>query len=259
MRVLLGSGGIGTEERRKLCMDEMSRVFEGVSQVLFIPYASNDHDSYLEGANRFTSSAPFDLVGIHDAEDELDAIKEAEGIYVGGGNSFLLVRDLHEKGLVDAIRDKVSDGTPYVGISAGSNVACPTMMTTNDMPVVLPSSFHGFGIVPFQINPHYHPGSILWKEGDEIIHLLVHGPQAQGQAAVDPTVEAHWNDFMNRAFVMLGPARFDEIQLINGLLQQGEIDGPTLFARTRYVMGREFEGLHAELVGLYKQMGHKLT
>ena len=96
-------------------------------------------------------------------------------------------------------------------------------------------------------------------QGDEIIHLLVHGPQAQGQAAVDPTVEAHWNDFMNRAFVMLGPARFDEIQLINGLLQQGEIDGPTLFARTRYVMGREFEGLHAELVGLYKQMGHKLT
>ena len=82
MRVLLGSGGIGTEERRKLCMDEMSRVFEGVSQVLFIPYASNDHDSYLEGAKRFTSSAPFDLVGIHDAEDELDAIKEAEGIYV---------------------------------------------------------------------------------------------------------------------------------------------------------------------------------
>ena len=170
MKVLLGSGGIGTEERRKLCMDEMSRTFEGVSKVLFIPYASNDHDSYLEGAKMFTSGAPFDLIGIQDAEDELDAIKEAEGIYVGGGNSFLLVRDLHEKGLVEAIRDKVLHGTPYVGISAGSNVACPTMMTTNDMPVVLPSSFQGFGIVPFQINPHYHPGSILWREGDEIIH-----------------------------------------------------------------------------------------
>ncbi|MBK70542.1 MAG: dipeptidase PepE [Euryarchaeota archaeon] len=169
MRVLLGSGGIGTDERRKLCMDEMSSAFEGVSEVLFIPYASNDHMSYLEGAKRFTASAPFDLIGIHESEDELDAIKEAGGIYVGGGNSFLLIRELHEKGLIEAVKSRVSDGVPYVGISAGSNVACPTMMTTNDMPVVLPPSFDGFGIVPFQINPHYHPGGILWSEGEEIV------------------------------------------------------------------------------------------
>lgn len=147
-------------------MDEMSDAFEGVSEVLFIPYASSDHDSYLEGARRFTASAPFNLVGIHEYDDALEAVMEASGIYVGGGNSFLLIHDLHEKGLIEAIRRRVSEGIPYVGISAGSNVACPTMMTTNDMPVVYPPSYEGFGIVPFQINPHYHPGGILWKEGE---------------------------------------------------------------------------------------------
>ena len=101
-----------------------------------------------------------------------------------------------------------------------------------------------------------------WKpeqlHGDEIIHLLVHGPQAMASAAPDPTVEAHWEDFMQRAFVMLGPRRFDEVKEINELMQKGEIDGPGVVARSRYVFGRDFEGLHEEYLLLLKKMGFQL-
>jgi dipeptidase E len=96
------------------------------------------------------------------------AVEEMEGIYVGGGNSFLLIKELHERGLIGPIRERVMSGVPYLGVSAGANVACPTMMTTNDMPIVLPPSFESFGIVPFQINPHYHPGKVLFMDGEQV-------------------------------------------------------------------------------------------
>ena len=94
--------------------------------------------------------------------------------------------------------------------------------------------------------------------GDEIIHLLVHGPEAAAPTP-DPTMEAHWEDFMNRCFVMLGPRRFDEIREINDLVQANEIDYKDLVARSRYVMGREFENMHEEYLGLLKQAGVKLN
>ena len=90
---------------------------------------------------------------------------------MGGGNSFLLIQELHRLGIVKAIRESVKNGMPYVGVSAGSNVACPTMMTTNDMPIVLPETFDSLGIVPFQINPHYYPGKITFThQGDQHPH-----------------------------------------------------------------------------------------
>ena len=82
---------------------------------------------------------------------------------MGGGNSFLLVHELHRLAIVDVIKEAVLGGVPYVGVSAGSNVACPTMMTTNDMPILLPETFDSLGIVPFQINPHYYPGKITFN------------------------------------------------------------------------------------------------
>jgi hypothetical protein len=93
--------------------------------------------------------------------------------------------------------------------------------------------------------------------GDEIIHLLTHGPEAQ-RAAPDPTLEAHWENLMNRAFTMLGPRRFDEIKEINELMQKQEIAGKDIVTRSRYCFGREFEGLHEEYLGLLKKLGVKL-
>jgi dipeptidase E len=111
----------------------------------------------------------FEIIGIHQCENPLAELENMEGIYVGGGNTFSLVKKLHEEKLLEIIRRKVlNEGVPYAGVSAGANVACPTMQTTNDMPIDLVPSFETFDIVPFQINPHYHPGGIWWKENDEL-------------------------------------------------------------------------------------------
>ncbi|MBI1918055.1 MAG: dipeptidase PepE, partial [Planctomycetes bacterium] len=91
---------------------------------------------------------------------------EAEGLFVGGGNTFRLLSELYRLDLLDVIRQRVGEGLPYLGISAGSNVACPTMQTTNDMPIVRPPSFAALGLVPFQINPHYFTGATHVKVGD---------------------------------------------------------------------------------------------
>jgi dipeptidase E len=80
----------------------------------------------------------------------------------------MLIKEIHERDLIEPIREAVLSGTPYLGVSAGANVACPTMMTTNDMPIAHPESFDSFGIVPFQINPHYHPGKIKFLDGDQL-------------------------------------------------------------------------------------------
>ena len=144
--VLLGSGGFSTPRRRGVFRDTVSDLFSEKSEIIFIPYASHDWDSYTERMREFLGDQR--LLNIDSFEDHEDAVKGCEAIYVGGGNSFLLIKNLHERGLIKAIRDKVASGTPYLGVSAGSNVACPTMMTTNDMPIVLPlhssplASFH---------------------------------------------------------------------------------------------------------------------
>lgn len=100
------------------------------------------------------------MYSIHKEADPVKAVQEAEAIAVGGGNTFYLVYMMHKLGLMNVIRQKVLEGTPYIGWSAGSNVACPTLRTTNDMPIIQPASFDCLNIIPFQINPHYldaHP------------------------------------------------------------------------------------------------------
>lgn len=124
---------------------------------VFIPYAAVtfSFDTYCEKVDERFAEIGHHVVGIHTFDDPLKAIEEAEAIVVGGGNTWQLVRMLHEQKLMTLIREKVCNGTPYVGWSAGSNVACPTLCTTNDMPIVDPLGFDCMGLVPFQINPHY--------------------------------------------------------------------------------------------------------
>ncbi len=168
MRALLGSGGIRTDERVALYVDEMRRHFGDVTQVLFIPWALDDHDAYLAAMESRGLNAGYELVGIHTFEDPLAAIAEAEAISVGGGNTFRLTWELHRTGAMNAIRGRVVDeGVPYMGVSAGTNVACPTMQTTNDMPIVRPESFGTLGLVPFQVNAHYFGGSTWVRLDDE--------------------------------------------------------------------------------------------
>lgn len=136
---------------------QISSFLEGVKEIAFVPYAAVTF-SYAEYEAKV--QARFDEIGIkvrsvHRAKDPRKMIREAEAICVGGGNTFALTKKMQEQGLIQAIRSKISKGTPYVGWSAGSNVTCPTICTTNDMPIVQPESFKAIGAVKFQINPHY--------------------------------------------------------------------------------------------------------
>ena len=149
--------------------DLVSEHFSGCASVVFVPFASYDHSGYTSRMNDFLGTMGQRLQGLHETDFPHETISDADAIYVGGGNSFLLIRELHERALIEPIRDAVLNGTPYFGVSAGANMACPTMMTTNDMPIVHPPSFNSFGIVPFQINPHYHPGKIRFEDDGELV------------------------------------------------------------------------------------------
>jgi len=130
---------------------------EKVVTALFIPYAAVtfSFDQYESKVEERFAEIGHHISSIHHFIDPVEAIEKAEAIVVGGGNTWQLVRMMHDNRLMDAIREKIEQGTPYIGWSAGSNVACPTLQTTNDMPVVDPKGFDCMGMVPFQINPHY--------------------------------------------------------------------------------------------------------
>ncbi|NRB60030.1 MAG: dipeptidase PepE [Winogradskyella sp.] len=139
-------------------LDELSIHFKSCEEILFIPYARPGgitHNEYTEKASEAFKKIGKSLKGIHEFEDPKKAIYDAKGIFVGGGNTFVLVNQLYKNDILTAIKSVVENGTPYLGTSAGSNICGLTMNTTNDMPIVYPPSFKTIGFVPFNINPHY--------------------------------------------------------------------------------------------------------
>jgi dipeptidase E len=130
---------------------------EKIRRVLFVPFASvrRSFDDFAAMVRERFQAMGYELNSVHEANDLPDAVRRAEAMAVGGGNTFHLLKKLYETGLLEPIRERANAGVPYLGWSAGSNVACPTIKTTNDMPVVEPPSFAALGLVPFQINPHY--------------------------------------------------------------------------------------------------------
>ncbi len=138
------------------CAEAALELFAGRGDLLFVPYALHDHDAYAEKACGWFAQQGLRMRSVHTLPDPAAAVDQAGGVFIGGGNTFRLAKQLHETGLVTAIRRRaLEDVMPYLGTSAGSNVACATICTTNDMPIVYPPTFDGIGLVPFQINPHY--------------------------------------------------------------------------------------------------------
>jgi dipeptidase E len=128
------------------------------SKIVFIPFARPggiSWDGYTNTARKKFNQMGFELSGVHEGKDMKEMIAEADAIFIGGGNTFVLLTGLYENNLLELIRDSVNQGMPYIGTSAGSNVAGATMMTTNDMPVMYPPSFEALNLVSFVINPHY--------------------------------------------------------------------------------------------------------
>ncbi len=134
---------------------EIRDVLGNATQVLFIPFALYDRDAYAAMAGRRLNRMGYGLESIHTVADAQHALAEAEAIFIGGGNTFRLLKALYDSDLLQLIRRRVVEGMPYIGSSAGSNVAGPTIKTTKDMPIVQPPSFDALGLVPFQISPHF--------------------------------------------------------------------------------------------------------
>lgn len=138
------------------CIDEIkSFLGNEIKKILFIPYAKKDRESYAEKVKNRLEKEGFVVKSIHAASDPVKSILEAEAVFTGGGNTFLLLNELYKNNLLAIIREKILDGMFYLGSSAGSNIAGLTIKTTNDMPIIYPPSFDALGVVPFQINPHY--------------------------------------------------------------------------------------------------------
>ena len=134
----------------------------GARRVAFVPYAAVtfSYDDYAARVVSALDGLGLEVAGVHTHTDPAQAVLEADAVFVGGGNTFHLLREVSRLGLIGAIRSRVAGGAPYVGWSAGSNLACPTIRTTNDMPIVEPPTLDALGLVPVQINPHYtdaHP------------------------------------------------------------------------------------------------------
>ncbi len=137
---------------------EMEILFAGVEEIVFFPYAQPgglSYDEYTTKAQEGFAPLNISVKGVHEFDNAFDAIKQAKGIFVGGGNTFLLTKTLYEQNLIECMRDVVNGGTPYLGTSAGSNIGGVNVRNTNDMPIVYPPSFDAMGLIPFNINPHY--------------------------------------------------------------------------------------------------------
>ena len=159
MRLLLISNSTNAGEEYLDYPKNNIKEFLGEKSIkaLFIPYAgvTFSFDDYETKVKTRFNEIGHDIISIHKFDDPVEAVKNAEAIVIGGGNTWQLTRMLHDNNLISAIKDAVQNGTPYIGWSAGSNVACPSIKTTNDMPIIDPKGFDVTGLIPFQINPHY--------------------------------------------------------------------------------------------------------
>ena len=139
-------------------LPELAVHFKDVKTLIFIPYASPSgisHEAYTSKVSEAFAKIHIKVKGIHEFENPAEAIQNAEGIFTGGGNTFLLVSQLYRYNLMSLLTETLKKGTPYLGTSAGSNITGLTMQTTNDMPIIYPPSFQTLGMVPFNLNPHY--------------------------------------------------------------------------------------------------------
>lgn len=158
MRLLLISNSTNAgEPYLQHPMGEIGSFLKGVKKVLFLPYAAVtfSFDEYEKKVQKKFSELGIEVDSLHHHKNAKDAVRNAEAFVVGGGNTFRLLKMIQQLDIIETLRYKVLDGAPYVGWSAGSNVACPTICTTNDMPIVEPDNFSAFNLVRFQINPHY--------------------------------------------------------------------------------------------------------
>lgn len=175
--------------------EELIQLYNGTDEILFVPFARPSgisHDDYTAKARSFFETINIKVKGLHEFEDKTEAINNAKGYFTGGGNTFLLVKTLHEEGIMSVLKQNVENGKPYLGCSAGSNIGGLNMKTTNDMPIVYPPSFDCMGLVPFNLNPHYLDPNPDLKHNGETRETRIKEFLTQNDVKVVGLREGNW-------------------------------------------------------------------
>jgi len=191
--------------------------FEKADEVLFIPYARPSgisHDTYTSKAKEAFASIGIGLKGIHEFDDPVLAVRNAKGFFTGGGNTFVLLNDLYTNGIIQPLRDRIMEGVPYMGTSAGSNITGLTVGTTNDMPVVYPPSFDALQVLPFNLNPHYLDPDPNSKHMGETRETRINEFHQFNKQAVLGLREGSWLQVDGKQIILKGdlPARLFQPQ-----------------------------------------------
>lgn len=195
--------------------EQLRKLFSETDEILFIPYARPGgitHDAYTKIASEAFSKIDINVIGIHTFKDPVEALNNAKGVFVGGGNTFVLVSQLYRNEIIQPLREAIFNGTPYVGTSAGSNICGITMATTNDMPIMYPPSFKTLGVIPFNINPHYLDPDPNSKHMGETRETRISEYHTQNNIPVIGIREGSWIRVKGDSIVLKGnlPARVFE-------------------------------------------------
>lgn len=188
--------------------EEIRNLFKGVDEIVFIPYARASgltHEAYTDKVRAYFESLNIHVKGLHEFSDPIAALHKANGIFTGGGNTFLLVKMLHDLDLMPVLKKAIEAGTPYLGTSAGSNIAGINMQTTNDMPIVVPSSFETMGLMPYNLNPHYLDPSPELKHNGETRETRLLEFLSQNDIPVIGLREGNWVRLNGNRITLEGP------------------------------------------------------
>lgn len=173
----------------------IQELFEGVNEIIFVPFARPggiSHDEYTAKAAEAFKEHGIEVKGLHTFSNPTEAIQNAKGFFTGGGNTFLLVKQLHELNLMQSLKHAAENGTPYMGASAGSNIGGINMQTTNDMPIVYPPDFSTMALVPFNLNPHYLDPNPDLKHNGETRETRIKEFHTQNNIPVVGLREGNW-------------------------------------------------------------------
>lgn len=205
--LIASTSTLANEGHLDYLLPELALHFQNCSTILFIPYARPGgitHEEYTAAVAPAFSKIDKKVKGIHEFENPAMAIKNAEGIFTGGGNTFVLVSQLHKNNVMTILSEALKNGTPYLGTSAGSNICGLTMQTTNDMPIVYPPSFQTLGAIPFNLNPHYLDPDINSKHMGETRETRIKEYHAFNSVPVLGLREGSWLDVKGDKITLKG-------------------------------------------------------
>ena len=228
MKLLLISNSTNLGERYLEHPGKAIRNFLGSEprKALFLPYAAVtfSYEEYEKKVSERFRELGHDVISIHRLSDPVEAVRNAQAIVVGGGNTWQLLKQILSHNLIDAVREKVIEGIPYIGWSAGANVACPSIRTTNDMPVCDPGSMKAFNLIPFQINPHYIDANPAGHAGETREQRIMEFIELNPELWIISLREGTMLRIENGRIMLSGPAKARIFRKGHQILELGEND-----------------------------------